>query len=84
MTPPEDEFEAGFEVFLETDMLDFVAERLLKLDIKIFLSSAEIFDSAVLPSMPAADKIEITCSGDFLSNFDKVSTVCAIFLPMFK
>ena len=60
-----------------------VADRLLKLDIKICLSSAEIFESDVFPSMPAADKIVITWSGDFLSNFDKVSTVCAIFLPIF-
>ena len=40
--------------------IDFVAERLLKLDIKICLSSADIFDSAVLPEIPAPDKIEIT------------------------
>ena len=57
---PIDELAAGFVVFLVTEILDFVAERLLKLDIKICLSSAEIFDSAVFPEIPAPDKIEIT------------------------
>ena len=76
-------FAAGFVVFLDTEILDFVAERLLKLDINICLSSAEIFDSAVFPEIPAPDKIDITCSGDFLSNFDKLSTVCAMFLPIY-
>ena len=52
--------EEGLVVFLETEILDFVADRLLKLDIKICLSSAEIFESAVFPSIPAADKIVIT------------------------
>ena len=43
-----DAFEVGFVVFLDTEILDLVADRLLKLDIKICLSSAEIFESACL------------------------------------
>jgi hypothetical protein len=55
-----DALEVGFVVFLDTEILDFVADRLLKLDIKTCLSSAEILDSAVLPSIPAAERIVIT------------------------
>ena len=76
--------EAGFVVFLETEILDLVLERLLKLDIRTCLSSEEIFDSAVFPEMPAPDKIDKTWSGVFLSNFDKLYTVCAIFLPIYS
>ena len=47
-------------VLRETDILDLVPERLLRLDIKTFLSSAEILDLSVLPLIPAVVKIVTT------------------------
>jgi len=81
LTPPvkvEVVFDLG--VLRETEIVDLVPERLLRLDINIFLSSAEMFASAVFPSIPASARIDITWSGVFLSSFDKLSTVCAILI----
>ena len=65
-------------VLRETEIVDLVPERLLRLDINIFLSSTEMFASAVYPSIPESARIDITWSGVFLSSFDKLFTVCAI------
>jgi hypothetical protein len=67
-------------VLRETEIFDLVPERLLRLDINIFLSSADISASAVLSFIPASARIDITWSGVFLSSFDKLSTVCAILI----
>jgi hypothetical protein len=81
LTPPaEVEVEVDLGVLRETDILDLVPERLLRLDIKTFLSSTEILDSFVLPLIPAAVKIATTWSGVFFSNLESVSTVCAILI----
>jgi hypothetical protein len=72
------EVEVVLGVLRETDILDLVPERLLRLDIKIFLSSAEILDSCVLPLIPAAVKIATTWSGVFFSSLESASTLCAI------
>ena len=71
---------SGLDVLRETEIVDLVPERLLRLDINVFLSSIEIFASTVFPFMPASARIEITWSGVFLSSFDKLSTVCAILI----
>jgi hypothetical protein len=81
LTPPvKVEVVVDLGVLRETEILDLVPERLLRLDISIFLSSADMFASAVFPSIPASARIDITWSGVLFSSLDKLSTVCAILI----